>query len=91
MYIYVSHNEDVEQAKDTFRRLNAKHKDDAFICGELIYQPLKGYLMHSELIERKKDLICICDKMIVASDMDGDVLEELQFADKLGMEVEYIE
>ena len=91
MYVYISHNNDIEHAEEMFRKLNAQRKEDAFLCGELFLKGLKGYLMHSDIIERKEDLICLCDKLIVASDMDGDVLEELHFADKLGMEVEYLD
>ena len=103
MIIYVSHAfggnpENLERAKQITHDLQVKDPENCYICPLLAFSHL-GYneMGHTEEIALCLDLLQVCDKLIVASDLSVGVEREISLAEKLlnsngePMEVEYLE
>ena len=97
MYIYVAHeyggkSENVERARKITHDLQIADKDNVYICPLLAFSHLKyGELGYDEEIDLCKDLMCIFDKMVVASNISEGVRREIEFAQELHWEVDYLE
>lgn len=97
MYIYVSHEyggkiENYERAKKITHDLQLADPDNVYICPLLALAHLEyGELGYDAEIELCKDLMCIFDKMVVASKISEGVRREIEFAEALHWEVEYLE
>lgn len=97
MIIYVSHAfggnpENLERAKQITHDLQVKDPENCYICPLLAFSHL-GYneMGHTEEIALCLDLMTVSDKVIVASDLSKGVCKEIDFANLIGMEVEYLE
>lgn len=103
MIIYVSHAyggkiENLERAKQITHDLQVKDPENCYICPLLAFSHL-GYneIGYEEEIALCLDLLQICDKLIVASDLSKGVEREISLAEKMinsngePMEVEYLE
>ncbi len=97
MICYVAHKfggdtKNAERAKQTTHDLQIEHPTDCFICPILAFSHL-GYneLGRDAEMEICLDLLSVCDKLIVASEVSEGVQREIDFARLIDMEVEYIE
>ena len=97
MTIYVSHCyggkiENLDRAKKITHNLQVKDLENCYICPLLAFSHLAygevGYEQEMALCE---DLLTICDKLIVASDLSEGVEREITLAEKCNMEIEYLE
>ena len=97
MIVYVSHvfqgkPENLERAKQITHDLQVKDPENCYICPLLAFSHL-GYneIGYEEEIALCLDLMTVSDKIIVASDLSKGVCKEIDFANLVGMEVEYLE
>ena len=66
--------------------------ENAYICPLLAFSHLQyGEIGYDEEMELCIDLLSECQKLIVASDISKGVAREIDFANLVGMEVEYLE
>ena len=97
MTIYVSHAyggkiENLERAKKITHDLQVNDLENCYICPLLAFSHLGynevGYEGEMALCE---DLLVLCDKLIVASELSEGVEREIILAEKCNMEIEYLE
>ena len=95
--IYVSHAyggnvENLERAKKITHDLQINDLENCYICPLLAFSHLRynemGYEEEMQLCE---DLLVLCDKLVVASNLSKGVEREVTLAEKCNMEIEYIE
>jgi hypothetical protein len=97
MLVYVAHKyganpENLERAKKITHDLQVKDLDNTYICPLLAFSHLQyGEIGYDEEMEACLDLLSACDKLIIASDISKGVAREIDFANLVGMEVEYLE
>jgi hypothetical protein len=95
--IYVSHAfggkpENLERAKKITHDLQVADLDNTYICPLLTLSHLEyNEVGYDEEMNLCIDLLSISDRMIVASDLSKGVCREIDFANLVGMEVEYLE
>ena len=97
MMYYVSHifqgkPENLERAKKITHDLQIKDTENCYICPLLAFSYL-GYneIGYEEEMALCEDLLTVCDKLIVASDVSEGVKREISLAEKCKMEIEYLE
>lgn len=97
MIYYVAHKyggdvSNLCRAKRITHDLQIADTDNTYICPLLVFSCFEynelGYDVEMELCI---DILSVCDKLIVASDISRGVQAEIDFANKVGMEVEFIE
>ena len=97
MTIYVSHafqgkQENLERAKKITHDLQVKDIENCYICPLLTLSHLGyGEIGYEEEMQLCEDLLVLCDKLIVASDLSKGVEREITLAEKCTMEIEYLE
>lgn len=97
MLVYIAHKyganpENLERAKKITHDLQAVDLENTYICPLLTFSHLKyGEIGYDEEMELCIDLLSECDRLIVASDISKGVAREIDFANLVGMEVEYLE
>lgn len=97
MLIYVSHKhggkiENVERAKQITHDLQVNDLENSYICPLLLFSHLRyGEIGYDAEMELCLDILQSCDKLIVASDLSTGVCREIDFANLVGMEVDYLE
>lgn len=97
MTYYVAHKyngkfKNYKRAKRITHELQTNDLENVYVCPLLVFSHLQyGELGYEAEMELCKDLIVISDKLIVASDVSRGVQEEIDFAKKIGMEIEYLE
>lgn len=97
MLIYIAHKfgnkpENFERAKKITHDLQIADVGNTYICPLLALSHLKyGEIGFEAEMENCLDILSVCDKLIVASDLSKGVCAEIDFANKVGMEVEYLE
>ena len=97
MIIYVAHKfsgkkENLERAKKITHDLQVLDLENTYICPLLTFSHLQyGEIGYDAEMENCLDLLSIADKLIVASDLSKGVCREIDFANLVGMEVEYLE
>ena len=97
MVVYVSHKinknpKTLARAKRIVSRLEFKYPLDSFYCPEIaLYHLIEKDVDVDFLLEKQKDFMDLCDKMIVASDLCKSVKKELDYADLIEIEVEWLE
>ena len=95
--IYVSHAfggkpENLERAKKITHDLQVADLENTYICPLLALSHLEyNEVGYDDEMNLCIDLLSISDKMIVASDLSKGVCREIDFANLVGMEVEYLE
>ena len=95
--IYVSHAygskiENLERAKKITHDLQVKDLENCYICPLLAFSHLGyGEIGYEEEMQLCEDLLILCDKLIVASDLSEGVEREINLAEKCNMEIEYLE
>ena len=94
---YVAHRfggdtNNLERAKKITHNLQVKDLENCYICPLLAFSHLRyneiGYEEEMQLCE---DLLVLCDKLVVASDLSNGVEREITLAEKCNMEIEYLE
>lgn len=99
MIVYVAHRfggdiNNLERAKKITHDLQVADLENTYICPLLTFSHLQyGEIGYDAEMENCLDLLSVCDKLIVASDfLDSvGVQKEIDFANLVGMEVEYLE
>ena len=97
MIIYVSHcfggkPENLERAKKITHDLQVEDLENTYICPLLALSHLEySEVGYDDEMNLCIDLLSIADKMIVASDISKGVAREIDFANLVGMDVEYLE
>ena len=97
MLVYVSHcfggdMANLERAKKITHDLQVADLDNTYICPLLALSHLQyGEIGYEAEMENCIDLLSVADKLIVASDISKGVAREIDFANLVGMEVEYLE
>ena len=97
MIIYVSHayggkQENLERAKKITHDLQVADLENTYICPLLTFSHLKySEIGYDAEMENCLDLLSVCDKLIVASELSKGVAREIDFANLVNMEVEYLE
>lgn len=97
MLVYVAHKhggnpQNMERAKQITHDLQVNDLDNSYICPLLLFSHLRyGEIGYEAEMELCLDILSNCDKLIVASDLSKGVCLEMDFANLVGMEVEYLE
>ena len=99
MIVYVAHRfggdiNNLERAKKITHDLQVKDLENTYICPLVAFSHLQyGEIGYDAEMENCLDLLSVADKLIVASDFltSKGVQKELDFANLVGMEVEYLE
>ena len=97
MLIYIAHMhggklENMEKAKQITHDLQVKDLGNSYICPLLLFSHLRyGEIGYEAEMDLCLDILSSCDKLIVASDVSKGVAREIDFANLVGMEVEYLE
>ena len=94
---YVAHRyggdiNNLERAKKITHDLQVADLANTYICPLLTFSHLQyGEIGYDAEMENCLDLLSVCDKLIVASDISKGVAKEIDFANLVNMEVEYLE
>lgn len=94
---YVAHKyqakpENLERAKQITHDLQVADLENTYICPLLVFSHLEyGEIGYEPEMDLCLDLLSIADKLIVASEISKGVSREIDFANLVGMEVQYIE
>ena len=96
MYSYFNPNPHSKRVGDCVVRALSKATDksweDTYICPLLTFSHLQyGEIGYDAEMENCLDLLSVADKLIVASDLSKGVCKEIDFANLVGMEVQYLE
>ena len=97
MMYYVAHAhggnpENIERAKKITHDLQINDLENTYICPLMLFSHLRyGEVEYDAEMELCLDILSNCDKLIVASDITKGVAKEIDFANLVGMEVEYLE
>lgn len=90
MLVFVSHIDNLEQAKKAVREMQAKDPANCYVCPVIAFSHLTKEDRHIEE-ELRLDLLTSCDRMVVASYIDKKMEGELRLANVIGMEVSIVE
>lgn len=89
---YQAKQENFERAKKITHDLQIADLENTYICPLLTFSHLQyGEIGYEAEMENCLDLLSIADKLIVASDLSKGVRREIDFANLVGMEVQYLE
>ena len=94
---YVAHKyganpENLERAKKITHDLQVADLENTYICPLLALSHLEyNEVGYDDEMNLCIDLLSECDRLIVASDVSKGVAREIDFANLVGMEVEYLE
>lgn len=94
---YVAHKyganpENFERAKKITHDLQVADLENTYICPLLALSHLEyNEVGYDDEMNLCIDLLSECDRLIVASDISKGVAREIDFANLVGMEVEYLE
>jgi hypothetical protein len=97
MLYYVAHKygnsqKNFARAKAITHKLQTEDKENTYICPLLAFNHLTyGELGFEEKMELCKDLLTVCDALLIASEISPSVQCELDFAELVGMEVRFVE
>lgn len=97
MIIYVAHSylgipDNLKRARRICHDLQVRDKENTYLSPLLAFSHLAyGEMPFNEEMDLCLDLLMVCDKLIVASEVTRGVQIEIDFANSVGMEVEYLE
>ena len=97
MIYYVGHclngeKANIERARKITHDLQVKDLTNCYICPLLAFSDLEyGELGYDAEMEVCLDLLSVCDRLIVASEISKGVQMEIDFAKLVGMEVQYLD
>lgn len=85
MLFYVAYDENyLIFGKQITNALQKRDKENSYVCGNLVFEGIENN------DEQCLDLLSVCDKLIVASNITKTVDRDINFANLVGMEVEYL-
>lgn len=96
-FFYVAHAfggkpENLERARKITHDLQVADLENTYICPLLTLSSLKyGEIPYEDEMELCIDLLTVCEKLIVASDISKGVEKEIDFANLVNMEVVCLE
>jgi hypothetical protein len=94
---YVAHKyggdpANLERAKKITHDLQVNDPENCYICPLLTFSHLEyNEIGYEKEIALCLDLMTVSDKLIVASDLSKGVCKEIDFANLVGMEVQFLE
>ena len=94
---YVAHkfggdHANLEKAKQITHDLQVKDTQNTYICPLMALSHMEyGELDFDTELEICKDMLTVCDKLIVGSEVSKGVQIEIDFANLVGMEIEYLD
>lgn len=97
MMYYVAHahgskEENIEKAKKITHDLQVNDLENTYVCPLMLFSHLRyGEVGYDAEMELCIDILSNCDKLIVASEITKGVSMEIDFANLVGMEIEYLE
>lgn len=97
MLVYVAHKhggnlQNMERAKQITHDLQVNDLENSYICPLLLFSHLRyGEIGYDAEMELCLDILQNCDKLIVASEISKGVEKEIDFANLVNMEVEFLE
>ena len=97
MLIYIAHKfsgklENYQRAKKITHDLQVNDLENTYICPLLVFSHLQyGEIGYDAEMDLCIDILSSCDRLIVASDISKGVAREIDFANLVGMEVQYLE
>lgn len=97
MIFYVAHayggkKENLERAKKITHDLQIADLENVYICPLLTFSHLEyGEIGYKPEMDLCLDILSTADKLIVASGISKGVSKEIEFANLVGMEVQYLE
>ena len=95
--IYIAHKyqgdkKNIEKVGEIAKKLQNEHPENSY------FSPLHNFsfldyddINYEQMLEICLDWLSECDRLIVASEISKGVAKEIDFANLVGMEVEYIE
>lgn len=95
--IYIAHKyqgdkKNIEKVGEIAKKMQTEHPENSY------FSPLHNFsflnyddINYEQMLEICIDWLSECDKLIVASDISKGVAREIEFANLVGMEVEYLE
>ena len=95
--IYIAHKyqgdkKNIEKVGKIAKKLQIEHPENSY------FSPLHNFsfldyddISYEQMLEICIDWLSECDRLIVASDISKGVQKEIEFANLVGMEVEYLE
>lgn len=92
MVFYVTHRfkgsfANKRKAEKITQDLQQNDPENCYVCSLSNF-----YYANKEIaIELRKDLLTLCDKLIIASEVDEEIEAEIEFANKCKMEVVFLE
>lgn len=96
MLIYVAHKyggkmENIDRAARITRDLQRRDTENCYICPLLAFSHLRYCELDYETeMNLCIDLLSVCDKLLIASELSAGVRLEKDFAELVGMEIEDI-
>lgn len=96
MIIYVSHKfggnpVNMEKAKQITHDLQVADPENCYICPLIAFSHLQyGEMSYDAEMELCLDLLSVSDKLLITSEISEGVQREIDFANLVGMEVEYL-
>ena len=89
---YGANQENLERAKKITHDLQVADLENTYICPLLVFSHLQyGEIGYEPEMDLCLDLLSVADKLIVASDVSKGVSKEIDFANLVNMEVQYLE
>lgn len=96
MIYYVAHkycenSYNLKRAAKITRELQIDDPNNCYICPLVMFSHLKygTYLTREQEMALCLDILSVCDVLLVCSDVSEGVQTEIDFANRVGMEVEY--
>ena len=92
MLIYVCAKAEQQNERDRARDIMqalARDLENTYICSAFAF----SYLTDCDEADReimRADLICVCDKLLIATDLDEDMRRDIDFAQGLKIPIEHI-
>ena len=89
---YGDSEDSYERAERITHDLQVNDTENCYICPLMVFSNL-GYdeIPYDVSMDLCIDILSVCDKLIVASEVSEGVRREIEFAEMVGMEVQYLE
>lgn len=95
MMIFVAHPDngrysDLERAKKITAELQISDMSNCYVCPLQVFEHLRyERIDSSDILDLYGDLMTVCDKVLIVSEIDYSVKEQISLAEYLGMEIEF--
>ena len=96
MIYFVAHKHlkdsaNVKRAAKITRELQFDDPENCYICPLVMFSQLRynAELSQKQQMDLRLDILSVCDVLLVCSDISKEVQAEIDFAESIGLEVEY--